>query len=75
LGAEIWVPWQQPAGVTNWQAVIMAAACLLEKKKKKSEKEREREREREREARFEWQSYLVILNSRNLSSSSSNHRR
>jgi len=27
LGAEIWVPWQQPVGPTNRQAIIMAA-CL-----------------------------------------------
>jgi hypothetical protein len=44
LGAEIWVPWQQLAGATNRQAIIMPA-CLLEKKKK-SEKEREREKKK-----------------------------
>jgi len=43
------------------------------RRRRRSLKRRERERERE-EARFELQSYLVILNSRNLSSSS-NHRR
>jgi len=30
LGAEIWVPWQQPAGATNKQAIIMAGWLPVE---------------------------------------------